>query len=275
MAAMPFADAKPSLTRADALDAARVQGRVIHAVVLREVKTMFGRYQLGYIWALIEPIMYVAVLVVIFNLFGRASVAGMPLSLFIITGILPYLMFVRTVQAAMQAVEANRALLTFPQVTPIDIVAARTILQIVTTLVVFAVIVVGVAVVLGPFRIADPMAVAWWLIAAGLLGAGAGAFFGAWTSIFPAVERLVPTLLSRPLFFVSGVFFTADLIPENVRPYALLNPLLHVIELLRSAFFPDFDSAYGDPGYAFLSLAAAVFLGLLGHRAFRKQILVP
>ena len=34
-------------------------GRVIHALILRDMRTRFGRHHLGYIWAFLEPIITV------------------------------------------------------------------------------------------------------------------------------------------------------------------------------------------------------------------------
>jgi capsular polysaccharide transport system permease protein len=40
--------------------------RVIHALIIRETRTRFGDSRLGYGWALIEPVLHIALLWVIF-----------------------------------------------------------------------------------------------------------------------------------------------------------------------------------------------------------------
>ena len=257
------------------LPAAQTQGRVIHALILREIKTRFGRFRLGYVWALLEPLMYIIVLISIFRLWGRSSISDMPLALFMITGLLPYLAFTHTLQVTMTAVEPNRSLLTFPQVTPVDLVFARALLEVATLMVVFVLLLVGAVAVLGPFEIENPLGVVAWLITAGLLGLGYGALFGALSPMFPALERLVPALFVRPLFFISGIFFTAEILPTGLRDLAMINPLLNISELLRSAFFPNFESPHDDMGYTLIFALATVFLGLVTHRAMRKKILLP
>ena len=56
--------------------AAAVQGRVIFALMLREVRTRFGRTQVGYLWALLEPITYIATMTFVFDSVGRPPRAG-------------------------------------------------------------------------------------------------------------------------------------------------------------------------------------------------------
>ena len=108
----------------------------------------------------------------------------------------------------------------------------------------------------------------------GLAGFGFGAACGALEPLFPAVERIVPAVVLRPLFWISGVFFTSSMLPSDVRDLALINPLLHMIELMRSAFFHEFENQYASYPYAAFSLLAALFLAALLHRALRRQILI-
>ena len=78
----------------------------------------------------------------------------------------------------------------------------------------------------------------------------------------PAIHRLS----------VRELRFTAEMMPEGVRHSALMNPLLHITELVRSAFFIEFESGYVDPGYVILFLLSAVFLGLVVQLALRRKI---
>jgi capsular polysaccharide transport system permease protein len=247
--------------------------RVIHALILREMKTRFGRAQLGYIWALIEPTLFVLIFFALYTLRGKTAVSGMPIALFLLTGVIPFVMFRDTMNRSMSAIQSNRSLLTFPQVTPIDLVLGRALLEIATTVVVFVLLIVIFAAIGGPVKIADPLGVFVWLAVLGFLGFGAGAAFGALAPLFPSVQQLVPGIIIRPLFWVSGLFFTADMIPEEIREYALLNPLLNLTELVRAAFFRGFESPDADVSYVVLFTLVVVFLGLAIQRALLKRIL--
>ena len=256
------------------LKCAGVQARVIHALVLREVGVKFARHRLGYLWAFVEPAAYVSAFVLILSLGGRSLPAGMPAVPFFITGIIPFFLFREVTAATLSGVTANKALLVYPQVSAFDVMIARALLEIATTIVVFVLLLVAVRALGIDVRIERPVEAFAWLIAIGLAGFGFGAACGALEPLFPAVQRIVPAVVLRPLFWISGVFFVSGMLPPALRDMALVNPLLHIIELLRAAFFHEFESQYASPWYALFSLLVAMFVACLLHRALRRHILI-
>ena len=74
----------------------------------------------------------------------------------------------------------------------------------------------------------------------------------------------------RPMFFLSGVLFTIEMIPETIRPYILLNPVLQLVEIFRSAYSPDYESNYINYPYLLVVILLAIFFGLLLQRALRR-----
>ena len=256
------------------LQACKVQVRVVHALVFRELRTRFGRQQLGYIWAFLEPMLFVAVLSVVYTIGFKGRAVDVPVILFLVTGIVPFFLFRQTFTRAVGAILSNRPLLTFPQVTPLDLVIGRSVLEALTMVIVFVVVVVAYAVFGGdPVRIENAVGVVYCICAMSLIGFGAGAFVGSFSIMFPSIERMIPALVNRPLFYTSGMFFTLEMMPEPVIPYLLYNPLLHAIELLRGYFFVEMSSRYADHGYLNWAVLIALFLGLLAQRALRKKIL--
>lgn len=90
--------------------------RVIYALILREVKVRYGPLKIGFVWALLEPILFVFILGIIFSIRRGNTVYGMPVLLFLLTGIIPYLLFRNTMNSTMGASKSSRALLHFPQI---------------------------------------------------------------------------------------------------------------------------------------------------------------
>ena len=70
---------------------------------------------------------------------------------------------------------------------------------------------------------------------------------------------------------MSGIFFTADILPDNIRHFALYNPLLQLNELFRSAFFTEYESNYLDLTYLIGFTLVALFVGL----EFEAESLFP
>ena len=245
-----------------------VMARVVFAVLLRETRTRFGRYRFGYLWAFLEPITHVAVFIAVFTALGRSTPIGNSLALFLITGVVPWLVFTHTVDRVAKAVDGNRALLMFPQVTRSDLMLARIILEAATKCVVFVVLCLLVRLFETRFTIERPLDVLAVLAFVILLGAGTGILTGVISAVFPTFERIFAAI-RRPLYFASGVFFIADTLPPDARAWIGYNPLAHLIEWLRAAFFVGFESSFVDHRYAIACAVISVVLGLAAERAIR------
>ena len=70
-----------------------IQCRVVHALVMRDVKSRYGGRRLGFLWALIEPLMMIGVFIGLFHLMGRSSQGGIAAPLFFVTAFAPFFMF--------------------------------------------------------------------------------------------------------------------------------------------------------------------------------------
>src|SRR5262245_48251372 len=120
------------------------QLRVIGALVLRDTRTRYGRSQLGYLWAIAEPLTYVAFMAALFAGLGRHPPFGSDNALFFASGILPFTLFAALSRSVSGAIEANRALLTYPIVKPIDALLARATLECATAIVVMIIMFSGI-----------------------------------------------------------------------------------------------------------------------------------
>jgi len=257
---------KPNLS-----DALLAICRVNFALMLRETKTRYGRLQIGYIWAFLEPILVISVLSVVFKYIRMREMPGMPLAQFLISGFIPFMLFRDIVTQSMTGVRRNLQLLYFPQVQIMDFFTARTLLEFSTTLVVFPTLVFLVAFTgYENVIVHDILGIFLGLIMISIFGFGIGIGLGALVPLFPSLQIMVQSVYLRPLFFLSGVFFTIDMIPEAVRPYASLNPILQIIEYIRSSYFVTYESTYVDFKYLFFTILGTLLVGLLLQRAFRR-----
>ncbi|MFZ0242468.1 MAG: ABC transporter permease [Desulfobacterales bacterium] len=251
--------------------AARVQGRVVWALMLRETKTLFGKHKLGYLWALINAAFSIGIFWAIRDFGGFAAPHGMSTPVFLIGGFIPWYLFSDTVSSGLNAVGGNRALLAYPQVFPLDVLTARALLQGAMYVCVMAVL-LGVAQAMD-YRVTlrDPARILEALTLTLFLGYGMGALCSALNLMWPATARVVPLIL-RVMFFVSGLFFSVDAMPLTAQRYLFFNPLSHVIESLRSGMSAGFSSRFAYLPYVFGFVLVTLFLGLLLERYSRRYM---
>ena len=247
------------------------QLQVVHALLLRETKTRFGESQLGYLWALTQPLLWIGMFAIFYYLLGRMAPPGMSMVGFLATGIVSFSLFRETATRCLSAINANKGLLFYPQVRPLDLVAARALLETSTQLVVLVLLMGGLALYEGRFVIDNVLQVALGLA----LAAGLGTSFGlvcCGLSVFNrSIERLLPAIL-RPFFWLSGIFHTLESVPKNFRDILLLNPVAHAIELVRDGWFPGYYARHADPWYPATWMLVLFFFGLSLERVARRRI---
>ncbi len=253
------------------LSALSIQRRVVHALILRETRTRFDRNKLGYLWALFEPITYIAVLIAVFSAMGRSSPIGNDdsLPMFFLTGLVPWLLFAHTVNKVMEGIASNKTLLAYPQVTPFDVLISRGILEYVTMIIVFLIVYFVLKLFDYALPIESPLQVLFafsslWLFALGLgyLNSSIKLYFPSFSQTYNAIQR--------PFFFVSGIFFISDSLTPSLREVALYNPILHGIEWFRSAVFISYESQYVDKYYLLSFVFLFLAVGMSAERVSRK-----
>lgn len=248
------------------------QVEVLHALVLRETRTRFGRHHLGYLWALFEPLMWIGTFWGMFYILGRHAPDGMELVAFLTTGMAPFLLFRQTYSRTAGAIAGNRGLLFYPQIQPLDLVWARAVLEFAAMFVVFAILILGTHIAQGtPIIVDDLLTFVLGLASAGMLGLGLGLVLAGLTVFVPAVEKILGAL-TRPLMWVSGLFFTANSLPAGARDLLLLNPLLHSAEFTRTGWFPEYTERHASAGYLIFWIVALMFFGMTLERVARRRL---
>jgi len=246
-----------------------LQVRVLATLTLRETRATFGASRFGYLWTIIVPTCSVALLCVLFAAAGRRAPFGQSLALFFATGILTVEFFSKLSSALMTAFEANKALTTYPLVKETDALFARAILTTLTYMLIMALF-YGALAALGladaphyPERIIAAIGATAWL------GFGFGTVNAVLISLWPSWQQ-IERVLTRPLIFVSAVFYIPSFLPPAAQAALWWNPVLHLVEWTREGVYPNYDSGVLSPAYPLAVAAALTLIGLASERGTRN-----
>lgn len=257
-------------------DGVRLQFRVIVALVRRETRAHFGESRLGYLWAIIEPMLYLIVLGLLFTyVLKRHNPLGGSMMMFMLTGLITYLLFYKLATYVAGAVSENRSLLNLPPIKPLDVMVSRAILEAATyVLVGFIMFLSLVMAGHGEAIPSHPLSLAAAVAATIGFGFGVGTinaiirvFVSNWSTIFG--------FLLSPIFLLSGIWFLPEGVPPPFRGYLLYNPLMHYIMWVRSGYYRSYDPPDLDRGYAIFSSVLTVAAGLMLLRLTRRKLLEP
>lgn len=251
-------------------NALSMQLRVLWALCLREIHGKHGKSKLGYFWVLFKTAFGIGVFYVIRTLGGLNTPHGMPVILFLLLGFIPWYIFSGVLRMSMEAVKTNRALLTFPQIFPLDLYISSGIVVWATEVVILLLFFLGLTLTGVKFTLHDPITLFSMLVLVGFFGLGLGIVLSIITLYVPVVDKIVPMVL-RILFFTSGVFFSPSQIAARFSSIIYWNPLINFIEACRGAFVVRVPPAEIKMGYIISTTFFFLALGLLLERYARSR----
>ncbi|MCZ4088849.1 hypothetical protein O3W52_01810 [Ensifer psoraleae] len=170
-----------------------------------------------------DPVAHVAMMTVIFQAIARMPALGLSFPLFFASGYLPFTFYQRMSSFMAGTMKANKALLSYPVVSPLDAIVSRFILQFMTDALVAAVILLMIFelgrcdCVYGHRRHGRGCQ------CGRRAGLGIGTINIVMFARFSLYEQIFG-IINRPLFMISGVFFLPESLPNPFRDYILYNP---------------------------------------------------
>jgi capsular polysaccharide transport system permease protein len=251
----------------------QIKKSVIFALVLREARSRFGDRRMGASWTLIEPICHLLIFSVLFSLIRGRTVIGIDFPVFVLVGLAPFLLFRNIAMRLMNSPKENRALFAYKQIKPLDTYVARVLVEFCISASVYAILVFGFAWYGFDMSIKSP--IEWMLIT--LLGVlfafGLGMLLSLIAHAMPSSTMFI-RMMFFPLYFMSGVLIPAAYLPQAMLPLLLLNPFLHLMELIRAEIFSHYVSVDGiSLHYVIASTLVLLFVSLGTYRVRRLHLI--
>nr|WP_224745937.1 ABC transporter permease [Neiella litorisoli] len=236
---------------------------------IREIRSKFSD-KFGVSWAVLEPLTFILIMS-----YGRSLIAGgkdthsMPTFVFMMYGMLLLQLFLSTFSSSASAVKRNKPLYAFRQVQPISAVLAALLMEVLTKVLMFGFILFFMFFAQIEIRIDDALSLVMLTSLLAIFAFSFGLLFGLAELYVPEMLK-VRQILTRPLFFVSGVFFSLQDMPQQYWHYLNWNPILHAIELARQAAYSSFGAQGVSASFLIMSTLAACILSLSVYHAFWK-----
>lgn len=240
----------PTRRRTSFLFELKKQTRVVNALVLRELVTRYGREGLGFLWLVLEPLVFCFGVIILWSFMKPTYEHGIRVAPFVMTGYMMLLLFRHMVSVCTGAVQANIGLLHHRSVRPLHVYIARIILEILgggTAFLVVYLILLSIGSVGPPHDILEVyggyLLMAW-------LSTGLALTMSALAIRFEVIERIIPVSLYL-MVPLSGAFIMVDWLPPAYQDVYLLNPMPHTVEMVRDGVFGEFVRTRYDPIYPF------------------------
>jgi capsular polysaccharide transport system permease protein len=246
--------------------------RVILALMLREMSTRYGRTPGGYIWGILEPLAAILFLSVGFSLVLRTAPLGTSFLLFYASGYLPFNLYQTLAATIAASIRFSKPLLKYPAVNWLDAVLARFLLNSLTGILITVILSTGILTVVDSRATLDLPPIVEAMALAMALGLGVGVLNCAISGLFPIWE-VIWSILTRPLFLASGIFYLYENLPQLAQDVLWYNPLTHIVGLMRTGFYPTYTAAYLSPLYVLSVSLILLTMGLLLLGRYHRDIL--
>ena len=237
---------------------------LLYLLVLKELRVRYKSSVLGYLWALANPFAFAFVYWMAFKYIMRVQMHNY--SLYLITGIFPWLWLSTGITQATRSFQNNASLVKKVSV-PRGILPLSNIVQEMVHFLFALPIIVAFLILTGDYG----LRASWFwqvplmmLVQIGFVYPLALTF--ALCNVFVHdIEYLVGIAFSM-LFFLTPMVYPISMVPAAVRPYFELNPLHGLVDTWRGIFF----SGTMDATNLTYTVAFAVFFSAIGWLTYRR-----
>lgn len=242
---------------------------VIFALFAREIRTGFND-KFGISWSVISPIAFIFILSFVRGRMDGGETHTVPTFVFMAYGLLFIQSFLTTLTKAAASIKKNKALFAFRQVQPISAVIASSLFELLVKIFVLLGILVVMYLLGMDVNIANPLLLLSCFVLLWLLSVSLGLMFGILEMFVEEISKL-RELATRPLFFISGVFFSLQDFPHEYWYLLDWNPILHAIELARYAAYPTYGQAGVSLSFLGLTTLVTLFLAFSIYQGYWRQ----
>ena len=246
-------------------------GRILGALMMREMTTRFGRDGIGFLWLIVEPLAFCVGVMLLWTFTKPSYEHGIRVAPFVMTGYMALVLIRHQVGLSATALQANIGMLHHRQIAPLHILLARNLLEIAGATGAFIVVYIALL-ALGQVDLPENyilLYAGWFLLA--WMGMGFALLLAGLAMRFEAVERIVP-LLTYLLIPLSGVFVMVAWLPYQYRELYLLVPFPNAIEMIRSAVFGEFVETHFHIAYGVATGTIMNIVGMLLIAGARDRI---
>jgi len=230
---------------------------LIWALALKELKLRYKRSVLGFLWALLNPALMMAVLTLVFSTILRFGIPHY--AIFLLSVLLPWTFFSQSLSYAVDCVVGNGELIKKVSVPKLVFPVAAVVSNIINLLLSFVPMALLVLAMRHPFY-------GTWLylpvpiLALVLFTLGMTCLFATANVFYRDVSHILQVVLSA-WFYFTPIIYALDFVPPRLQWLFKLNPIIYVINGFRLAIYWGQLPRWQSIAASFICGVSALFIG--------------
>jgi ABC-type polysaccharide/polyol phosphate export permease len=237
---------------------------LIWALAIKELKIRYKRSVLGFLWALLNPMLLMLVLTVVFSTIMNVSIPHY--AIFLLSVLLPWTFFSQSLSYAAESIVGNADLIKKVRVAKLVFPIAAVVSNMINLLLSFIPLVMIVIAMRHPF---------YWtwlylpipLLALTIFTLGATFFFAAANVYYRDVAHILQIVI-QVWFYLTPIIYEITIFPARYRGIFKLNPVIFVLNGFRLSVYygklPELRSV-------FASFLCGLVALVIGFAIFRKH----
>jgi len=230
----------------------------------KELQLKYKNSVLGFLWSFLHPLLMLVIYTIAFKVILKIPIENF--SLFVFTGLLPWLFFQGSISQSTNSIVNNSSLIQkvyFPrEVIPLSVVLANFINFLITMIILFF------ALIFYKFTFSSAFLILPIVLLINLLSTtGLSFFLSSFTVKYRDIAHLIEVLF-MVLFYLTPIIYSLTMVPEPYRSVILANPMTSIIEMYRSILLDG-----KIPSYELLlsGILYSVIIFVLGLVIFKKR----
>lgn len=239
---------------------------LIRNLTVADLKNRYQNTSLGFFWSILSPLLFAGVLYFFFrHIFGGEENFAINL----LVGIMAWRFFANGTSSSLYAIVGKPSLVTKVYIPRQILVLTTALANLVSSLLEFIVLLPIIFVLLGHLPVTVLLFLLihliffWFIFGAGLLLSSLFVYFRDLNQIWDVLVNI--------LFFCTPIFYPLSLVPANLMPYYLLNPVTQFISMYRDVMITgDLPSLYSVVVVIGFAIAAYLVGSLVFSRLQRR-----
>jgi lipopolysaccharide transport system permease protein len=237
-------------------------------LALRDIKLRYKQTALGVAWAVLQPLLTMAIFTIFFGILAKLPSDGVPYALFVLAALLPWQLFAYALTQSSNSLVAERRLITkvyFPRL----LVPLASVISGLADFAVAFLLVLGMMAWYGVPLTWNLLAVPVLVLFAVATALAIGLWLAALNVQYRDVKYTIP-FLTQVWMFATPVAYPSSLVPEPYRPLYGLNPMAGVVEGFRWALLGQGDAPAALMAVSALTVAVMLVAGMYNFRRLER-----
>lgn len=233
-------------------------------LVMRDIKIRYKRSLLGVVWAMLNPLLTMLVLVLVFSYLFRFDVENY--AIFVLSGLVIWSLFAQGTTSAMNSILENSGYLKKIYI-PSSVFVTSAVGSAVVALLFSMIPLLLLAVITGVKPHLSWLLLPLPIVQVTIFTLGIGSILAALVVFFNDVLHIY-TVLVTMYFYLTPVIYPVDILPEQIQTLQQFNPMFHYVSLFRALLM---NSQMPDVRSIGLSTLVAIISLIIGWAFFTRQ----